>query len=215
MSDPSTATPSPELAFLDLFTVALIADPLPPAIADAEEFRRHNTPAVLPATASFPDAVRIVDIHERALVELGDDEWRHIDTASFNHMAFRSWLFALISHIESKVRQDIEEGGFWRTALSPERLRKAQELKAERQRRGQQVATIDCIPFGDAGKAAVRKGTFGAKLANPPSRRQVKSLVKQLESLRNNLAHVQDIVAFDWPAIVIIARNIDRIVGRA
>ena len=27
MSDPSTATPSPELAFLDLFTVALIADP--------------------------------------------------------------------------------------------------------------------------------------------------------------------------------------------
>jgi len=34
------------------------------------------------------------------------------------------------------------------------------------------------------------------------SRREAKTAVKEIESLRNNLAHGQDIVSYDWPQII-------------
>jgi hypothetical protein len=38
--------------------------------------------------------------------------------------------------------------------------------------------------------------------------------MKDLQSLRNNLAHAQDIVAVNWDAIVSVSRRLDRIMAR-
>ena len=37
-------------------------------------------------------------------------------------------------------------------------------------------------------------------------------VVKSFETLRNNLAHSQDIVAFDWDTIVGLANNLERVI---
>jgi len=45
------------------------------------------------------------------------------------------------------------------------------------------------------------------------SRRQTEQTVKMLESLRNNLAHSQDILACDWETIVGICGDLERVIG--
>ena len=46
------------------------------------------------------------------------------------------------------------------------------------------------------------------------SRRRAHEFRKSMESLRNSLAHSQDIVATDWGAIVILGEELDRIVSK-
>jgi hypothetical protein len=41
------------------------------------------------------------------------------------------------------------------------------------------------------------------------SRGAAKRVMKDIQSLRNNLAHAQDIVSHDWPQIVRLARRIE------
>ena len=45
------------------------------------------------------------------------------------------------------------------------------------------------------------------------SRRRGDEVTKNLERLRNNLAHTQDIIAFDWQTIVAIVENLERLVA--
>ena len=45
------------------------------------------------------------------------------------------------------------------------------------------------------------------------SRRRGDEVIKSLERLRNNLAHTQDIIAFDWQTIVAIVENLERLVA--
>jgi hypothetical protein len=40
------------------------------------------------------------------------------------------------------------------------------------------------------------------------SRKAARKVIKELESLRNNLAHAQDIVTHDWPQIARMTRNL-------
>jgi hypothetical protein len=80
-------------------------------------------------------------------------------------------------------------------------LEKAQALLEERRRRNQRVQLFDCLQFSDRGQIIarnedIRKETiFG-------SRNQGEGAVKNLEKLRNNLAHAQDILTTDWDTIV-------------
>ena len=46
-----------------------------------------------------------------------------------------------------------------------------------------------------------------------PSKSVAKRVLKDLESLRNNLAHAQDVVTHDWPQIARMARRIENIAG--
>jgi len=46
------------------------------------------------------------------------------------------------------------------------------------------------------------------------SMRAADRAIKGLESLRNHLAHAQDIVTHDWPVIVEVAGRLDRIMTR-
>ena len=47
------------------------------------------------------------------------------------------------------------------------------------------------------------------------SRSRGEQTVTQLESLRNNLAHSQDIVGSNWDTIVKLTENLDKFVGRS
>jgi len=46
-----------------------------------------------------------------------------------------------------------------------------------------------------------------------PSRSRGEEVIKRLETLRNNLAHSQDIVTFDFEIIAELSENLDRILS--
>ena len=116
----------------------------------------------------------------------------------------RMWLFGMLTLIEVRFAELIEQhcpGDSWKQFLSEARLQKAEILLAERKRRNQKLELLDCMQFSDKGQIVARNEGI-RNLTVFPSRRQAEETIKQLEQLRNNLAHSQDILATDWDTII-------------
>ena len=158
----------------------------------------------LPIDAGMAEAVLAVAEHEHVVFTGRQGQ---LDRQSLNAMLFRSWLFGILTFLEIRSRDLIRQDPDWREVISQGRLEKAREIKDERARRGRVIETVDALQFGDIGWLAVRYDGwyeyFGVE-----SKKQAKKLVKQLESLRNALAHSQDIVTHDWETVVAVARSV-------
>jgi hypothetical protein len=125
----------------------------------------------------------------------------------------RMWLFGLITLVEMFLADKIKQNwpnNEWTKLANPARLAKAQELKQERERRGQTCSLIDCLQLSDKAHvlfeqpSVMREQAYGSK-------REMRRVVAEFESLRNNLAHSQDIITHDWPQIIRIANRISEI----
>lgn len=125
----------------------------------------------------------------------------------------RMWLFGMITLIEMRITTMIERGAAnedWKTYLSPGRVQKAEQLLAERSRRNQSLGLLDCLQFGDKCQVIAKSETLRS-LTRFNSRRQIEQAAKQVEKLRNSLAHAQDIIGSDWEAIVNLSENLDNL----
>ncbi len=103
--------------------------------------------------------------------------------------------------------------GSWQQEVSKGRLKKAEEILRERQRRNQDAQLIDCLQFSDKGYILIKdpemRKDFGFETMG-----LAKRAIKDLESLRNNLAHTQDILTHNWAAIVTMATRLNKIMTR-
>jgi hypothetical protein len=125
------------------------------------------------------------------------------------------WLFGVITLVEMRCSGLIERmcpGESWRSFLSDTRLQKAEALLDERRRRGQSPQLAECLQLSDKGQI-IAKNEAIRSLTRFTSRRQVEESIKALESLRNSLAHSQDIVACDWDTIVMLSGGLDAIIA--
>lgn len=123
----------------------------------------------------------------------------------------RMWLFGIITLFEIYMTEQILSrwpDGDWTAILSANRLKKAQTLLEERRRRNQDVDLLDCLQFSDKGRILLYDEAqierFGIK-----SRSAAGRIMKEIEALRNDLAHAQDIVTRNWPQIARIARRVE------
>jgi hypothetical protein len=126
--------------------------------------------------------------------------------------AARMWLFGMVTMIELRFTGLIAEccpDESWRQYLSEGRLKKAEDLMAERARRDRPVGLLDCLQLSDKGTIVARNETIRGQTIFA-SRRQAEDGIRMLEGLRNNLAHAQDIVSSDWEAIVQLSGHLDR-----
>jgi hypothetical protein len=127
----------------------------------------------------------------------------------------RMWLFGMITVLEMRFLYLIEnrfEDESWAHYISPARLDKARQLQAERRRRGQDARLLSCLQFSDKAQIVLRDETLRSQ-AGIASRHRGDEVIKNLERLRNNLAHTQDIVVFDWQTIVGIVENLERLMA--
>jgi hypothetical protein len=123
----------------------------------------------------------------------------------------RMWLFGMITLIEMRFGRMIEDAcpnESWQADVSEGRLQKASQLQGLRRSRGQHVSLGECLQFADK-TAIIARNTALRSRTRFQSRREVEQIGKQLENLRNSLAHAQDIVASDWETIVALAEEID------
>jgi len=128
----------------------------------------------------------------------------------------RMWLFGLIAIMEMNLGRQLEERypeASWREVLSPGRFDKALELLAERSRRNQLVRLSDCLQFTDKAQILIKDPEV-LQQAGFPSKKEAQRAIKDLQSLRNNLAHGQDILSYDWETILELSRRLDRIISR-
>ena len=72
----------------------------------------------------------------------------------------------------------------------------------ERARRGHQVNLINCLQYGDKGWILSYDDDI-RKALGQESRKHTRKAVKELETLRNHLAHTQEIIPVGWQRIVV------------
>jgi hypothetical protein len=130
-----------------------------------------------------------------------------------NKPMVRMWLFGFVTIIEMGLVDAIRvsyPGNQWQTLVSAGRLEKARQIQAERQRRNQYCDLLDCLQLSDKGQILVENTAFLKDLGFE-SRSAARRVVKELESLRNHLAHAQDIVTHDWAQIARMTQNIEEL----
>lgn len=127
----------------------------------------------------------------------------------------RMWLFGMITIIEMSFNRMIAErfpDETWQEYVSEGRMEKARWLLDERIRRNQDLDLLDCLQFSDKGQIVVKDEQLRTRI-EIPSKRQGEKTIRDLEALRNSLAHSQDIIACDWDVILRLASNVEKILS--
>lgn len=177
----------------------------------SEPLRHFTVDQVVPGESTLVDVIHVLTRHDYCFVSLLGDVVGVIERDDINKPMVRMWLFGIITIVENGLTQLIERsfpGDAWTELVSEGRLEKARGIQAERQRRRQHCGLIDCLQLSDKGQI----------LANHPpalaimgfkSKKAARRVMKELESLRNHLAHAQDIVTHDWAQIARMSQRLD------
>jgi hypothetical protein len=122
----------------------------------------------------------------------------------------RMWLFGMIILIEMTVVEVIRNhmpDGSWQRFVSEGRMEKAKHLLEERRRRNLGGDLLDCLQFSDKLQLAMLELSTPKEMGFS-SVSAAKKVIREMESLRNNLAHGQDITTRDWPQIARMTRRL-------
>lgn len=169
---------------------------------------------VVSDTASLARGIEVLGSHGHCFVEVFGQVSGVIGPNDLEKPQVRIYLFGLITLVEEIYGRRIRRlfpADSWRSMISPGRLQKAKELRCERQRRGQSVDLVDCLQFSDKGQIMARIDDIRNDLGL--SKKEADRAIKELEALRNNLAHSQKIVNEQWRRIPIFSSRIDRILA--
>ncbi|MFV2005749.1 MAG: bifunctional (p)ppGpp synthetase/guanosine-3',5'-bis(diphosphate) 3'-pyrophosphohydrolase, partial [Gammaproteobacteria bacterium] len=176
-----------------------------------ENMREFRQGQVVSVDSPFSDVIHVLTLQEYGFISVLGEIAGAFSREDLNKPVFRMWLFGIITFVEMDANKAISlffPDESWQSALTEDRLQRAKELQAERLRRGQHCSLLDCLQLSDKGKIIISKDETMATLGLD-SRRQAKKTIREMESLRNNLAHAQDIVTYDWGQIVRLTRRLE------
>lgn len=177
--------------------------------------RNIDSRQVVDLEASLTDVLHVLTHFNSCFVSLDGTVVGLISREDIEKPVVRMWLFGIIMLIEmlavTVIRQKWPEEA-WKEKLSGGRLEKARQLQAERQRRGFSADLLDCLQFADKIQLilkapALLRGTGFSSVA------AARKALNGLESLRDDLAHGQDITRHDWIPILRLARRIEHLYG--
>ncbi len=165
--------------------------------------RAFSADQVLPGDSGFAEVIHALTRHDFCFISLLGQVQGAISRSDINKPYMRMWLFGIITLTEMRVTELVEqhfEQDAWQELLPAARLRVAQDFQQERQRLNQDCELIDCLQLADKGLLLIKDPELLSRLGFS-SRSAAKKVVKQFQSLRNNLAHAQDISTYDWAQI--------------
>lgn len=164
------------------------------------------------SASTFTDVIEVLTRHDWCFVaELGNIVGV-ISRIDMHKPVGRMWLFGILTLAELEFTERIRRkwpGESWSRLLSPQRIEKAVQLLAERERRKEKCNLIDCLQLADKIEILITDPSELSAIGIP-SQSVARRVGKQVESLRNSLAHAQTFVEPDWPQIVRLARRIQK-----
>jgi hypothetical protein len=179
----------------------------------SELIRHFTVDQVVEGDALFTDVIHVLTRHDYCFVRLLGDIVGVIDRDSIDQPLVRMWLFGLITLTEMRIITLIKQyfpDNKWQDLLSPTRLQKAQLILEERLRQNQHCELVDCLQISDKAQILIRhQPTFEA--LGFRSKKAARRVIKELEQLRNHLAHAQNIASHNWGQIVRMTQRIDEV----
>lgn len=187
------------------------ADATPGPGTCREHMRRFRPGQIIRDDTSLSELIEVLTRQEYAFVAVFGMVGGYVSRGHLNSPVTRMWLFGIITLFEMRMVRLIEKyfpNESWRSVVPAARLERAIVLQQERSRRHQQSALVDCLQLSDKGQV-ILEHPLGLKLLDIRSKAAAKQMIKNIESLRNNLAHGQDIVKYDWASIAGIAGRVE------
>ncbi len=165
--------------------------------------RAFSSDQVLSGDTGFAEVIHALTRHDYCFVSLLGQIQGVISRDDVNKPYVRMWLFGLITLTEMRITELVRSHfghAEWQGLIPEARLKVAQNLQSERQRLNQHCDLIDCLQLADKGLLLINDSELLSML-DFSSRSAAKKVLKQFQSLRNNLAHAQDISTYDWAQI--------------
>jgi len=166
-------------------------------------FKQFNEEQLVGYNDSFSDVIHVLTRHEYCFVTTLGNVGGVICRDDINKPMVRMWLFGMVTIIEMGLTRLLDElfpDGKWQANLTEGRLHKAHEIHQERQRRNVHCDLMSCLQLSDKAQILMESPEAMQRMGMA-SKKVAKRAIKELESLRNHLAHAQDIVQHDWPQI--------------
>jgi hypothetical protein len=179
-----------------------------------ENMREFKPGQVLSGESTVADLIQVLTRHAYCFITALDGVAGVIVRDDFNKPVARMWLFGIVTIVEMYLTQTIKEAHSddgWQSYLSKSRLEKAVSLYNERRRRNQNIELVDCMQLTDKIQVLLQQPDFINTLGFDTTR-SAKKAAKEIESLRNNLAHTQDIVIHDWAQIARLSRRMEGLI---
>jgi hypothetical protein len=165
--------------------------------------RQFNEEQVVSGGAGLSDVIHVLTRHDYCFVTTLGHIGGVICRDDVNKPMVRMWLFGMVTMIEMGLIRLVDElypDGAWQAKLSKGRLQKARDIQNERQRRNVHSDLMNCLQLSDKAQILIDDPVAMERLGMG-SKKSAKRAIHDLESLRNHLAHAQDIVQHDWPQI--------------
>ena len=175
----------------------------------ARPFSRDD---LVPESASLQDVIQSLGVNGRCFVTVLDEVSAIVTLNDLEKPPVRMFLFGMVNLLEmvfTRAADAAFPGEAWRAKVAAGRLAKAEALQAERRRRGVETRLLDCLQFSDKGQLALRLPSIDPDRFLHMSRKAAVHALKELEDLRNNLAHGQEIIPRGWPRIVAFSARLD------
>ena len=168
---------------------------------------------MVPHDIPLAAVVQVLDRHDACYVTRDGRIVGRVDRREVQGPVVRMWLFGIVTTIEWMITEDIRAAADvdWMAMISPARLRKAEGLQQSRVSNGREVPLLDCLQLADKIRIHRQIDSRPRPLLIGASIAESQRLVRDLEALRNSLAHAQDIVTHDWTQILRLARRLEEL----
>nr|WP_263327002.1 hypothetical protein [Neobacillus sp. Marseille-Q6967] len=133
--------------------------------------------------------------HERLFILEANRITKVVTLADLQKPPVRMLLFGVISLLEMhlyRIIRDYFAGDSWKKHLSDKRIQQAEELFLQRKSRNEAIQLSDCLQLCDKRDIVLNEQSLRGILGIE-SKSKGKDFFKKLETLRNNLAHSQDL----------------------
>jgi hypothetical protein len=182
----------------------------------SDHMHHFSEEQVLPNASHLPQVIEVLNTWKYCFITILGSVGAVITRDDLHKPAVRMWLFGMITIVEMFLVRMLEEkypDDSWRSHLSPARLKKAEQLQEERIRRNNPANLVDCLQFSDKAQILMKDPDLRED-SGFDSKNEGERGIKALESLRNNLAHSQDIISSNWDAIVRMSQRLEKIMTR-
>lgn len=160
-----------------------------------EHMREFSPESVLDENAGLDLVLVTFGKSERVFIRWLGEVAGVITRRDLQKAPLRMWLFGAITLFDLNMTWAIEElypGDSWTDRISSGRLEKARSLCAERVRCGNPCRLVDCLQIKD--KADILScDAQNLAVLGFASRREADRFTQRIESLRNHLAHAQEL----------------------
>lgn len=167
----------------------------------------------------LPDVLSSLKGQPISFVLIGSQVRGIVTRADLNKPPVRVYLFGLISllemHLNFWIRGAHGDDG-WSTSIKAERVAAAKAIFAEREKRGLETSLLECLQLCDKRDIARSNKELLDKLGIE-SKGAWDKLLKQVEEVRNTLAHSQHDLAHgsSWEEIIDLVERVETLVSRS